>query len=276
MRKLRVLVLGLNGMAGHLITDFFVKEDGYEIFGLEEELFLPANYNFITEINNFQPDIIINALRVVVQESEEYPQKAVFINSYVPKCIEKFYINSKVKIIHLSTDCVFSGEKGKYKETDIPDGKHMYSLTKYCGEIINNKDLTIRTSYIGPNQKNKHEELFDWFLNQRGEIDGYINVFWNGITTLELAKIIKQAIEKNICGLYHLCSEEKLSKFDLLFKIKNQWNKNDVLINEKTNQKIDRSLIDTRKKFKVIQYDKMFFDLYNYMENNQRLYSHYF
>lgn len=262
-------------MAGHLISNYFKKLDSYEVMiSIEEDFFKGVNY-YRKKILKINPNIIINTMRIAVVESENYPKKALFINSYIPKLLERIFSDTKVKLIHLSTDCIFSGNKGGYKEQDIPDGKNLYSLTKFSGEIINEKDLTIRSSYIGPSLNGKKEELFDWFLTQNGNIDGYYNFIWNGITTLELAKKLNEIIKEDITGIYHLCSDNNISKFELLGKIKTVWGKHDILINKKYYPRLDRSLIDTRKKLSVDSYDKMFSELFEYMRSNKNLYSHY-
>jgi len=212
---------------------------------------------------------------MIVNECENHPKRALYINSYIPKYLETKYFDSQVKIIHLSTDCVFSGNKGSYLEDDPPDGRSVYSMSKFCGEIINEKDLTIRTSYIGPCLKNKNEELFDWFIQQNGEVEGFKNAYWNGVTTLELSKQIEIVVKNNICGLYHLCSDEKISKYNLLMLIKKQWKKIDVQICESFIDKIDRSLVDNRKILSLLKYDNMFNELFEYMNNNKNLYGHY-
>ena len=158
---------------------------------------------------------------------------------------------------------------------DPPDGRSVYSMSKFCGEIINEKDLTIRTSYIGPCLKNKNEELFDWFIQQNGEVEGFKNAYWNGVTTLELSKQIEIVVKNNICGLYHLCSDEKISKYNLLMLIKKQWKKIDVQIRESFIDKIDRSLVDNRKNLSLLKYDNMFNELFEYMNNKKKLYGHY-
>ena len=221
------------------------------------------------------PDIVINALRITAKACEHDPKSGIKINSIIPKNLEMFFYLSKVKIIHLSTDCVFSGEKGNYSEKDIPDGRSIYSMTKLCGEIINKKDLTIRTSYIGPNLKNKYEELFDWCMHQSGKIEGYEGAIWNGVTTLELAKKIEQSILDNYCGLYHLCSKEQLSKYALLTLIQKQWGKKKIYIKKMQGQQINRSLKDNRQYLSVTSYKRMFKELYNYMEERQDVYEHY-
>jgi dTDP-4-dehydrorhamnose reductase len=274
MKVFRVLVLGSNGMAGHLIKDYLSNKTNFELFGINEEYFFSIDHNYLIKIKEINPDIVINALRITVDACEENPKSAIIINSIIPKNLEMAFYSSNVKIIHLSTDCVFSGGKGNYSENDIPDGSSFYSMTKRCGEIINNKDLTIRTSYIGPCLENKNEELFDWFMNQTGEINGYENAIWNGVTTLELAKNIKQSIINNYSGIYHLCSNEKISKYYLLTLIRNQWKKN-ICIKRVSGQKINRSLIDSREYLSVHKYDTMFYDLYNYIDQRQNIYGHY-
>ena len=270
----KILVLGSNNMAGHLIHNFLEEKNEFNIFGINEEKFEPFTYSFASKINRLEPDIIINALRITVEKSEKYPKRALFINSLIPKWLEKKFIKTKVKIIHLSTDCVFSGLIGNYVEDDLPDGLNVYSTSKFLGEIINNKDLTIRTSYVGPNLKNKNEELFDWFLNQSKKVKGYKYVLWNGITTLELAKNIYLAIQENICGLYHLVSDKKISKFELL-SIINSIFKMDIIIEESKDEKLDRSLIDSKNIMPAIKHDIMFKELFDYMMINRKYYNHY-
>jgi len=270
----KILVLGSNNMAGHLIYNFLKEKNEFSLFGIKEEKFELYSYSFASKINRLNPDIIINALRITVKKSEEDPKKALFINSIIPKWLEKMFFRTKVKIIHLSTDCVFSGLMGNYVEDNLPDGKNVYSTSKFLGEIINNKDLTIRTSYVGPSLKNKNEELFDWFLNQSKKVKGYKYVLWNGITTLELAKDIYLAIQLNVSGLYHLVSDKKISKFQLLSLI-NSIFKCDILIEESRAEKLDRSLSDSRKIMPTKKHDKMFKELYDYMNINQEYYNHY-
>ena len=263
-------------MLGHMLVEYFKGKINFEVFGLNQEQFSSPKYNYEEKLNKIMPDIIINALRIVVKESENHPEKAMYINSYIPKFIERKYYNSKMKIIHLSTDCVFSGDKGNYSEEDIPDGSGVYSISKSLGEIINNKDLTIRTSYIGPCLINQQEELFDWFIRQNDCVDGFKNAYWNGLTTLELSKQIHTVINNNISGLYHLSSKTKISKYELLIMIKKQWGKNNIKINPLFDNKIDRSLVDNRKELNVSQYNKMFKELHGFMGNNKKLYDHYY
>jgi len=271
---MKILLLGSNSMAGHIIMKFLLDQNTYEVHGIKEESF--STINFFNKIKKLKPDIIINTLRILVEPSKKNPEKALYINSYLPKIMEKMLFDSKIKIIHLSSDCVFSGDKGNYSETNIPDGDSIYGITKFCGEIVNEKDLTIRASYIGPTNRDVKEELFDWVLRQNGITKGYANALWNGITTLELAKQVHQAIRNNICGLYHLCSNETISKYELLLLIKKYWQLKAIKIEKSISPRIDRSLLDNRKILSVLSYDKMFSELYKYMIINKSYYEHYY
>jgi dTDP-4-dehydrorhamnose reductase len=261
-------------MLGHLLVDYFLSR-GYEVAGIIEEDCDINQTDLWIRIDSEKPDIIINSYRLVIEPCEADPTRAMYINSFIPKYLGWRYQDSPVRIIHLSTDCVFSGKKGDYSVADIPDGRSIYSLTKYSGELHNSKDLTIRTSYLGPNLADKNEELFDWLLAQSGEVNGYTNAFWNGVTTLELAKTIEHAIKKNISGLYHLGSETKLSKYELLSIIKNKYSLDHIKINTVNNDLIDRFLIDNRKELSISDYDTMFEELHVYMQANRELYNHY-
>ena len=228
------------------------------------------------KIKNINPDFIINCLRLLIEESEENQAKAVYYNSYIPHYLSEIGNEINAKIIHLSTDCVFSGKKGSYHENDIKDGENVYARTKALGELINDRDLTVRTSFIGPNINGRNEELFHWFLNQKGEINGYANAFWTGITTLELAKLIVEVLDLNITGIYHLVPEHKISKYNLLNLIKNIWLKEDVIIRELNNISVDKSLIDNHKLLNVNNYYVMFNEMYKWMLDNKELYTNYF
>jgi dTDP-4-dehydrorhamnose reductase len=137
------------------------------------------------------------------------------------------------------------------------------------GEIISEKHLTIRTSIIGPELKDDGIGLFLWFMEQKGEIKGYEKVFWNGVTTLELAKALETMVQNNITGLYHLGSEEKISKLALLKLISEIFEKNDVVIIPDSSIVLDRTIKNQRSDFKyqVPTYEKMLVELREWMRN---------
>lgn len=282
----KILVLGANGMAGHIIT-IGLKEsfNFYDIMSVarSNSIIKPT---YILDVLNFKdlealinttmPNIIINCIGILNKNAENNPEKAVLINSYLPHFLEAITKNTNIKIIHISTDCVFSGKEGNYLETSFKNGIGYYAQSKALGEIINKKDLTFRTSIIGPELNNAGIGLFNWFYNQKGEINGYTKAIWTGITTIELLNAIKAAITENLCGLYHLVNNKRITKFDLLNLMKDEFVKNIILI-EDNNYKIDKSLLNTRKDFdfKVKEYKEMVSDMNIWIKKHKNLYNHY-
>jgi dTDP-4-dehydrorhamnose reductase len=277
----KILILDSSSMAGHVISKYLNSLKKYQVTNLTcdksniiDDIYIDIYDTLqLKNIIHFQkPDVIINCLRLLIEESEAEPDKAIYYNSYIPHFLSKIAKEIDSKVIQLSTDCVFSGEKGSYNEDDFKDGESVYARTKALGELTNDKDLTLRTSFIGPNINGKNEELFHWFLMQKGEINGYTNAFWTGITTLELAKSIDKIIGLNMSGLYHLVPEEKISKYELLNLIKSIWGKDNVVINKLANVFVDKSLIDNKKNLKIESYSNMFNELRIWMINNKELY----
>jgi len=271
-------------MAGHMISKYMGSLNKYQIINLicDSSLYHHENYvdvfnkeSLVDILYKYQPDITINCVRLLIDESESQPYKAIYYNSFIPHYLSKIGKEMNMKIIQLSTDCVFSGKKGNYSESDYKDGENLYARTKALGELINDKDLTLRTSYIGPNINHADEELFHWFMMQKGMINGYGNVFWTGLTTLELAKSIEKAIELNITGLYHLVPDTKISKYDLLTLMKKIWKRNDIIINRTEKIVKDKSLMDNRNLITVNDYETMFYELYDWMNHHKELYSSY-
>jgi len=262
-------------MAGHVINEYLSLKDNYIINCIEENEVFDENLIFNKNMVLSDSDYIINCIRCLVEESELNQTKAILYNSYFPNLLYDYYKNSQTKIIHLSTDCVFSGGKGNYNEDSIHDGFGNYAKTKSLGEINSDKDIIIRTSYIGPTLEGNNEELFDWFLLQDGEIDGYCNAYWNGITTLELAKGIFRLIELDFSGIYHLVGAKKISKFSLLSLIKEIWQRENIKIKKSYTKRIDRSLIDNQKLISVKNYNLMFSELYQYMTKKKLKYKKY-
>ena len=207
------------------------------------------NFNELeTIISKENFDFIINCAGVLNSSAEENPDQAILINSYLPHFLEKATSKSTTKVIHISTDCVFSGKSGGYIESDLKDGIGFYAQSKALGEIINNKDLTIRTSIIGPDVNVNGIGLFKWVLNQSGTINGYTRAFWSGVTTIQLSKFIIEFINRSSIptGLIHLTNNSKISKYDLLTSIKNVFELKNIQIIEYNNYEVDKSFVNTR------------------------------
>lgn len=283
----KILVIGIKGMAGHVLFNYFSKISNYEVFGIAREVEVRDNiFNLDVSdilklkslINNNNFDIVINAIGILNKDAEDNPSKAIWFNSYFPHFLEEITKGKNTKIIHISTDCVFSGkDNGGYTEESFKNGIGYYAQSKALGEINNTKDLTIRTSIIGPELNEKGIGLLNWFLtNPDGAIlNGFKEVYWSGITTLELAKVIEDIIEKNITGL-KVISREKISKFDLLSLFNEIYKNNKIMIKESSDYKSDKSLISIRTDYTyaVPPYRQMLLELKTWMEQYTNLYNY--
>lgn len=282
MSKLKILLLGSAGMAGHVLKNEFLKlSDKIDLIDIarSNQYTTPiikmdiTNFVSLGElVTNSNFDYIINSVGILNKTAEDNPDNAILINSYLPHFLEKITRNTKTKIIHISTDCVFSGKKGSYIEFDFKDGQGFYAQTKAMGELVNDKDLTIRTSIIGPDLNSRGIGLFNWFINQIGLVNGFSNAFWSGVTTIQLAKSIIEIIFSNnsITGLVHLTNNEKISKYNLLILIKEVFELKDIEIQESSSYEVDKSLINTRNDIfrNIPTYKEMIFEMHEWIKKN--------
>jgi len=275
---MKVLILGGNGMAGHIMKQYYLAKKKYDVFYTSRDrydknsIFLDVtDFRRVEEvIDKIKPDIVINCIGILNKHASQDQLLAIQVNSLLPHQLAKLSQHNGGKLIHISTDCVFSGTKGDYKENEIPDGTSDYAQSKRLGEIKNDKHLTIRTSIIGPELKDNGIGLFLWFMKQTGEIKGFEKVLWNGVTTLELAKATEELIHQKVTGLVHLCSDTKISKYHLLKNIQKVFNKYNVNIIPDDNVVLDRTLKNTRTDFSysIPSYQEMLFELRNWILNN--------
>ena len=238
---MKILILGISGMLGHKAFEILSLNDKYEVFGtlrIENDIksyfsesknrrnifsgIDARNLNSVLNlIDSLRPDLVLNCIGIIKQIKESHNTLlSIEINSLFPHKLANHIEGSETRLIHISTDCVFSGEKGNYIEADYSDTKDLYGKTKFLGELINyNNCITIRTSIIGPELKTKLS-LLEWFLSQNVSVKGYVNAIYSGLTTIELIKVIETYIipQNNNYGLYHI-SSEPISKYDLLVAI---------------------------------------------------------
>jgi dTDP-4-dehydrorhamnose reductase len=272
---MRLLILGGNGMAGHMLVHYFRKSSNYSVFysirdrGSHQGLVVDARDSVHVEkmIDVVAPDVIINAIGILNDRAERNAIDAFLLNGLFPHQLKRMADKAGSRIIHISSDCVFSGELGGHKEDDVPDGHTTYARTKALGEIKAERHLTIRTSIVGPEIREQGIGLMDWFLRQQGTVKGYQLAIWNGVTTLELAKAIHHIIEYPLSGLLHLTAPEAISKLDLLRLFQHAFEKEDVKIVPDDAIRLDRTLLHTRKDFiyEVPSYDRMLLELREWM-----------
>lgn len=281
----KILVLGAGGMAGHVVATH-LRERGYAVTGLSarnklDDTTILLDVTDKVSLENFLKansfDVVVNCIGILVKQSEERKDLASFLNSYLPHLLENFYKSSPTKVIHLSTDCVFSGKNAPYKEESLFDGETFYDRSKALGEILNDKDLTFRMSIIGPDMQESGVGLFNWFYAQSGDINGYTTAIWNGVTTVVLAQAIEASINQNLTGLYHLVPVGNISKFNLLNLFRKTFSRNDITLTPTRTVTLDKTLINTRTDFDftVPSYPDMIEDMKNWIDAHSELYPHY-
>ena len=195
---------------------------------------------------DFRPDVVVNAVGIVKQRPESHDAiLSLEVNSLLPHRLALDCRAIGARLIHLSTDCVFSGDRGGYSEADRPDPLDLYDRSKLLGEVTEPNAVTLRTSMIGLGLYRK-TNLVDWFLAQKGRVRGYRNAVFSGLTTAEMARVIAMLIDKHpkASGLYHL-SAAPISKLDLLTRLRDRLGR-DVEIVPVDEPRIDRSLDSTR------------------------------
>lgn len=275
---MKILVLGKNGMLGHVVFNYF-KELGNDVLGtvshgdgIVYDAF-QSQESLEKIIADFHPDVVINCIGILNQAAESNKYLAVKLNSLLPHYIDSLSEKYNFKFIHVSTDCVFEGTKGQYNETSYPDATSFYGRSKALGEVKDTKNVTLRTSIVGPDNNPNGIGLFEWFMKSQDEVGGYTKVIWTGVTTIELAKAMEKAIENNLSGLQHVVNNEFIPKSDLLKLFAKTFNK-DILIKENDTAKSEKTLIRTDKSFdfEVPSYQTMVEEMKSWVVNHADLY----
>lgn len=282
----KCLILGSTGMLGHVLNGYLELNSKISLFNVSfrnklnsrTKILDVSNFSLIEKfIEEIKPDFIINCVGVLIKGSNKNIKNAIQINAFFPHLLLELCDKLNCKLIHISTDCVFSGQDGGYNENSIKDAIDIYGKTKSLGEFNLENHLCVRTSIIGPELKEKGEGLFHWLLNQKGEIFGFKNVFWSGVTTLELSKAIEFSIENDVSGLWNLTNEVVISKHELLEKIINYFELNEIDLKSNSEKISNKSLKTIRDiNYRVPNYDQMIYELKNYIELNRALYSYKF
>ncbi len=229
--KKNILILGSKGMLGHLVLDYFNRLKKYNVEGTsKKELNALMDEKKIERIlKKYDPDYIVNCIGIINKYSDENPSLTKTVNTVFPHLLAYLSIKNGWKLIHISTDC--------YLDNDL------YGKTKFLGEINDRNNLTIRTSIIGPEIKKKGAGLFDWFMFQKEEVKGFSGVFWDGVTTLQLAKFIEYCINKHsLHGIVDYRTKNNTDKYKLLFLISKIFNKKIKIIKDERKMKDKRNL----------------------------------
>jgi dTDP-4-dehydrorhamnose reductase len=260
---MKVLILGGSGMLGHKLWQTFAPRfdtyvtfrtvpEEYRRFGIFDEakgigkVTAESVDSVARAIEAVRPDVVVNCIGIVKQDSAaKDPVASITVNSLFPHLLARLCAEHGARLIHLSTDCVFSGRKGNYAETDTADAEDLYGRTKLLGEVATEQCLTIRTSMIGRELRGSHG-LLEWFLSRSGRVSGFKRAIFSGFTTTALADLIGHIIEDHpqLQGLWHVAAEP-ISKFDLLTLVKQTYQLATEIEPDETFV-CDRSLNDAR------------------------------
>ena len=278
---MKILILGGDGMIGHKMAQVLSVQNHEIVISIREkkELTLKSisskvkvflndfiNDNILDLLDKVNPDVIINAIGITTRRGvTENISDSIYLNSFFSHQLSNWALAFKKRLIHFSTDCVFSGSEGSYLEDTTPDALDYYGKTKGLGEINSKSSLTIRSSIIGPELFNK-TELFEWIINNKEkEINGFSRVMYSGVTTIYMARLVADLIDnhKNLSGIYNVASKP-ISKFELLhlindnFDLKLVINKDQSIISNKT---LDPSKIDNELGIKSSNWNELIIEL---------------
>ena len=281
---IKVIILGATGLIGHQVYLRLKANKNFSVFSFahqrkisEDTVLLEVRdeYKLEKTIIDINPAVIVNCMGVLIGEANCDPENAIFLNAYMPQRLKSISNALSAKLVHISTDCVFSGRRGSYTEYDIKDAEDTYGRTKSLGEVTELPHVTLRTSVVGPEIKDG-EELFHWFMFQEEKIKGFTNSFWSGVTTLELAKAVEWAIDSDVQGLYHITNGVPINKYELLMLFKKYTNKK-IVIERFGGRVTNKSFLDTRKDFNyaVPSYEVMIREMVAEIKSHGALYSQY-
>ena len=263
---MRVLVLGVSGMLGNAVFRLFAQSPGFDVHGSvrsthAQHLLPPAladrliggvdveNTDSLTGLfAKMHPDVVINCIGLVKQLAiANDPLAVIPINALLPHRLARLCELTGARLVHISTDCVFSGHKGMYTESDFSDAKDLYGRSKYLGEVNYPHAITLRTSIIG-HELSGANSLVGWFLPQEVGVKGFVRAIFSGLPTVELAQIIRDFVipHPELHGLYHV-SADPINKFDLLTLVRQAYSKT-IPISPDDQLVIDRSLDSSRFK----------------------------
>ena len=245
MSARKILILGATGMLGHALFTLLSERGDLEVHatarrreGLSQwfsQDLLAGIHGGVTAddfgsvrraLDEISPDVVVNAIGVIKQLPEaQNPVAAISINALFPHRLALACRGAGARLVHVSTDCVFSGEKGSYVESDLPDATDLYGRTKLLGEVDSPHCVTLRTSIIGHELAGRHG-LIEWFLAQEGSVRGFARAVFSGLPTVELAGIVAERVLPNegLSGLYHV-SSAPVSKYELLRLVMERYGK---------------------------------------------------
>jgi len=256
----KVLVLGVSGMLGNAMFRVLSENADLDVWGSARSSTVKARFNpslaerilagvdvengdaLARLFDELRPEVVINCIGLVKQLAEaDDPLMALPINAMLPHRLARLCGLVGARLVHVSTDCVFNGARGNYRESDPSDAEDLYGKSKYLGEVAYPHTITLRTSIIGHELVGNHG-LIGWFLSQQGRVKGYRKAIFSGLPTVELSRIVRDLIlpRPSLAGLFHVAASP-IAKFDLLQLVASAYGK-EIVVEPDDRVVIDRSL----------------------------------
>ncbi len=258
---MNILVLGVTGMLGCTLFRYFQSLDGVSVSGTMRKMQAPSvllggdraprilagvdalRHESLSEaLASTKPDVVVNCVGLVKQLQEANdPVTSIQVNALFPHQLQSQCQRSGARLVHISTDCVFAGTRGMYREEDVPDAADLYGRSKLLGEVATEGAITLRTSIIGPEIETEHG-LLQWFMSQKGPVSGYRKAVFSGMPTIELGRVIYERVLPNrgLSGLFHVAAAP-IDKYSLLHLINGEYGRRRE-IRPHDDVRIDRSL----------------------------------
>jgi dTDP-4-dehydrorhamnose reductase len=257
---LRLLILGGNGLLGHAVWRAAAADPRVEAAASVRRGaldVLPPAYQKAARICDVReegalaelldevgPQVVVNCTGIT-KHIDSSPEESIRVNSLMPHLLARLSAERGARLIHISTDCVFSGSKGYYREDDLPDPPDVYGRSKLLGEVDYAPHVTLRTSFIG-RELGTRRGLLEWFLSQQGTIKGFRQAFWSGLGAPALARLLLEVCHRpDLVGLWHVAGE-RIDKYHLLLRLQAAFGKDDVTIEPVDQPALDRSLDGSR------------------------------
>lgn len=262
---MNVMILGASGMLGHTVVRVMAESgSGHRVVAVGRSLDIKSRLSGLQQVESvsgvdventdhlmtlfstWRPDVVVNAIGLVKQRADANdPLSVLPINALLPHRLSQLCDLVGARLVHVSTDCVFDGARGGYREDDVSDATDLYGKSKYIGEVSGPNAITLRTSIIGHELRGA-QGLVEWFLSQQGMVKGFRNVVFSGLPTVELARVIRDVVlpRPDLYGVYHVAAAP-ISKFDLLCLVAKTYRKEIDIVPDDLH-KLDRSLDATK------------------------------
>ena len=280
---MKVVVLGAEGMLGHMVATV-LEESGHEVtcvsrtghFGRNPLAVNLEDWDTVAgQLANQKPHWVVNAAGLLNETVDARLQSAIAINSLLPHQLAAWGSQLGYRTITVGSDCIFEGDRGGYTVLDIPDARSAYGRTKQLGEIRNDRDLTIRTSIVGPEVNLGGRGLLKWLVSREVVAEGWTGAIWTGVTTLELAKAIEAEVAGTIdeTGIWQFVPSVPIMKADLVELMNKVFLEDRLIIQRVPGVAHDRSLVNDRPESWVIpSYSEMLDELQQWLHDHQELY----